>query len=125
LLQEIHFLDINPNGEPQLSMSTYTDITYMKTNNNLNLYIGKYHPNGQYQIENHFTYPPKPKELNLSNKELKILKLNSEGFLSKHIAEKLNISFHTVNTHRRNMLKKTGTYTSSKLVKLARDNGMI
>lgn len=125
LLQEVRFLETSSNGEPQLSVSTYTDITLIKTNYNLNLYVGRYNSQGLYQIKTHLFYPHVHKGLKLSDKELKILKLISEGFLSKHIAEKLNISFNTVNTHRRNMLKKTGTKTSSELVKLARDHGII
>ncbi len=44
---------------------------------------------------------------NLTKRELEIVKLISEGFSSKCIAEKLFISFHTVNTHRQKMIEKT------------------
>lgn len=125
LLQEIHFIEMTPSGKPKLSVSTYTDITFMKLDSFLNLYIGRYNENGQYNIKTHFSYPLEIKKLNLTTKEMEILRLIAEGYLSKHIADQLNISFHTVNTHRRNMLKKTGTRTSSELVTLAKDYGII
>lgn len=42
----------------------------------------------------------------LTRSEKKILKLISEGLTTSSVAEKLFISAHTVNTHRRNILKK-------------------
>ncbi|MGF1639072.1 MAG: response regulator transcription factor [Cyclobacteriaceae bacterium] len=52
-------------------------------------------------------------------------KLISDGFVSKQIAEKLHISFNTVNTHRQNMLTKTNTSNSSELVNYTRQCGII
>ena len=42
-----------------------------------------------------------------------------EEYTTREIAEKLFISFGTVETHRRNMLIKTGTRNTVGLVKLA------
>jgi DNA-binding CsgD family transcriptional regulator len=61
----------------------------------------------------------------LSKRELEILKLVSEGHGSKYIAEKLFISFHTVNTHRQKMIEKTQTRNASGLVQFAICNGLI
>lgn len=41
-----------------------------------------------------------------SKRELEVLRLLSQGYLSKEISEKLFISAHTVNQHRKNILKK-------------------
>ncbi|MDR2010994.1 MAG: LuxR C-terminal-related transcriptional regulator [Bacteroidales bacterium] len=46
------------------------------------------------------------KEMQLSNREKEILLLIRQGFLSKEIADKLNISIYTVNNHRKNILAK-------------------
>lgn len=46
-------------------------------------------------------------KLVLSNREVEILKLISEGFSSKEIAEYLHIAIETVGTHRKNILAKT------------------
>lgn len=44
----------------------------------------------------------------LSDREIEVLVLVAKGFSSKEIADKLNISVHTVNTHRKNITHKTG-----------------
>ncbi|WP_422080586.1 response regulator transcription factor [Ulvibacterium sp.] len=46
-------------------------------------------------------------KLTISNREAEILKLVSEGFGSKEIADYLHISLDTVRTHRKNILTKT------------------
>jgi hypothetical protein len=43
-----------------------------------------------------------------SGREFEIIRLVESGLSSEQIAEKLFLSVHTVNTHRRNILKKTG-----------------
>ncbi len=49
------------------------------------------------------------KSLNeLSERELEILRMISEGYKSKEIASMLNITYDTVRTHRNNILKRKG-----------------
>lgn len=52
----------------------------------------------------------------LTRRELQITKLIIEGFTNKEIATKLNISFNTVRTHHRNILKKTNSKCINSLV---------
>ena len=52
----------------------------------------------------------------LSVREFEIIKLIEKGQSSKQIADKLFLSVYTVNTHRRNILKKTGKATISDLI---------
>lgn len=47
-----------------------------------------------------------PAERLLTKREIEILKLIRQGFLSKEIAYKLNLSIYTVNNHRKNILAK-------------------
>ncbi|MES2680136.1 MAG: response regulator transcription factor [Bacteroidota bacterium] len=44
--------------------------------------------------------------INLSEREIEILKLIVKGHSSKEISELINVSIHTVNTHRKNMFRK-------------------
>ena len=44
----------------------------------------------------------------LTHREFEIIKMISKGLSSDQIAEKIFVSVHTVNTHRRNILGKTG-----------------
>ncbi|MEZ4875486.1 MAG: response regulator transcription factor [Flavobacteriaceae bacterium] len=55
----------------------------------------------------------------LSRREKEILTLILEEFTTQEIAEKLFISFGTVETHRRNMLIKTGARNTAGLVRIA------
>jgi len=52
----------------------------------------------------------------LSDREFEIVKLIADGLTSDQIADKIFLSVHTVNTHRRNILNKTGMNTISELI---------
>lgn len=66
-----------------------------------------------------------PVNINLSERELEVLKLICEGFSNNEIAEKLFISAHTVDGHRRNLIAKTGVKNAPNLVLFALKNGLI
>ena len=52
----------------------------------------------------------------LSKREVKILELVAKGLTSEKIGEALAIAKSTVQTHRRNMLRKTGIANTQELV---------
>jgi DNA-binding CsgD family transcriptional regulator len=60
-----------------------------------------------------------------SRREREIIKFLAEGFSSRQVAEKLNVSEFTVSTHRRNMLKKTRLSNTRALVRFALNHGLI
>lgn len=60
-----------------------------------------------------------------SSRELSILKLLARGHGSKEIADELSISFFTVETHRKNLLKKYNVKTSAELACFATSKGWI
>ncbi len=64
-------------------------------------------------------------EATISRREQEILFFISQGFTSKRIACELNLSQHTVNTHRRNMMRKTGAGSTVDLLIYAATNGLI
>ena len=53
---------------------------------------------------------------NISEREVEIVHLLSMGYNSKEIGEMLYISEHTVNTHRRNMVRKLDLKNSYQLI---------
>jgi DNA-binding CsgD family transcriptional regulator len=61
----------------------------------------------------------------LSEREMEIIKLVEKGMSSKQIAEKLFLSVFTVNTHRANMLEKTGKATISDLIYELKEQGLL
>ena len=56
------------------------------------------------------------KEETISKQELKILQLVAMGFTSEKIGASLAIAKTTMQTHRRNMLRKTGFNNTQQLV---------
>ena len=60
-----------------------------------------------------------------SPREKQVLVLMLEGMLSKEICVSLNISKHTVDTHRKNMLEKSKAKSISELIKKSLLNGWV
>lgn len=52
----------------------------------------------------------------ISERELEILQLVAQGLTTKQIAEKIHLSFHTVMTHRKNMMSKLGLNNTAGLI---------
>ena len=68
---------------------------------------------------------PTPEVSSLSSREREILRLISRGKLSKEIADQLNISVHTVNTHRQHILEKLNADNSMEAVRYASARGLL
>lgn len=70
-----------------------------------------------------------PNEIKLDSKltkrECQVIQLLAQGYSSKQIACKFNISVHTVTTHRKKMLEKTNSKNTSGLVQMAISKGWI
>ncbi|MFM7309907.1 MAG: LuxR C-terminal-related transcriptional regulator, partial [Flavobacteriales bacterium] len=61
----------------------------------------------------------------LSERELEIISLIAEGFTNNQIAEKLFLSPHTVNTHRKNILQKLGANNTAAIVMYAVKSNLV
>ena len=57
--------------------------------------------------------------LNVSEREMEIIKLIAEGYSNKEVADKLFLSTHTVTTHRKNIMNKLGVNNTAGLVLFA------
>lgn len=60
----------------------------------------------------------------ITNREKQIVKYFANGFKTREIAEMLGLSFHTVNNHRKNILKKLELKNLAALVNFAVENGL-
>jgi DNA-binding NarL/FixJ family response regulator len=63
--------------------------------------------------------------LNLTPREIEILRLIADGLSNKQIAEKLNLSFYTVKNHVHNILEKLRLTNRSELVHFALLKGLV
>ncbi|NQU81657.1 MAG: response regulator transcription factor [Bacteroidetes bacterium] len=61
----------------------------------------------------------------LTKKEFEIIRLIAQGLTTKEIAAKDFLSVHTVNTHRKNILKKLGINSTSELIMYAVKTGIV
>jgi DNA-binding NarL/FixJ family response regulator len=61
----------------------------------------------------------------LTEREVEILKLIGEEFSSQEIAEKLFLSFHTIESHRANLMSKAGVKNTAGLIKWATENDFL
>jgi DNA-binding CsgD family transcriptional regulator len=102
----ISFIDLSPDQEEYEGVKTQL----------LNFKTGKIIPLNQNQI---------PIQIELTKRELEILKLVKDGFLSKEISDKLAISVHTVNTHRQRLLEKLGANNSIEAIVFASKLGLL
>lgn len=61
----------------------------------------------------------------LSEREIEIIRLIAGGYTTKEIADSLYRSFHTISTHRKNIMKKLGINSTSELLIYAINTGLI
>ena len=71
--------------------------------------------------QNNYSSNPLP----LSARELEIVQLIAQGLVAKEIGRKLNLSTHTVYTHRKNIMEKLKLRRSSELVLYAVNKGLL
>lgn len=64
-------------------------------------------------------------DVQLTKRETEIIKMIAEELTNGEIAEKLNISIRTVDTHRRNLLQKLDVKNTAGLVRYALQNGLL
>lgn len=63
--------------------------------------------------------------LGITDRELDIIRLISEGLSNKLIADKLDLSTHTVNTHRKNIMAKLNIPNTAGIVMFAVKNNLL
>ena len=68
---------------------------------------------------------PKPKAVQFTKREKDVLRLIVDEHTTSEISAKLNIANSTVETHRRNLIEKTGVKSSLGLVRYAIENGHV
>lgn len=124
ILQQIVTIQSDADGAVLRTFVVHTDISHLKKDNRMVLsFIG---------LDDEPSYidvgPAQrlvPFKGILTRREMEILKLLAQNRTSQQIADLLHISCATVSTHRKNMLRKTGTSTVLELVQLALHKGWL
>ncbi|HEX8331001.1 MAG TPA: helix-turn-helix transcriptional regulator [Segetibacter sp.] len=123
VLQQTVCVETDDTGQPALFLSYGHDITSLKKEDTSNLVIKSaeriFHWN--YNFDKQQIEEVKP----ISPQEMKVLELLNQGRDTKKIAAELFISPLTVDTHRRNLLKKTNCVDTTALVTYAKIVGIL
>jgi len=77
------------------------------------------------QITQNSNKPEKSDDIELSKREIDVLVAVAKGMMNKEIADEMNISIHTVISHRKNITRKTGIKSVSGLTVYALLNNLI
>jgi hypothetical protein len=120
LIQCLFFYCPNPWNTVYL-LHVSTDISwYKKIKHGFHYYLG--------DDLSYFRYPDEKMLMEgniFSKREFEIIKLIHKGLSSEQIAEKLFLSKNTVNTHRKNILDKSGKEHMSDLIYYLQESGLI
>jgi len=106
---------------PVLNLKVFFEIADIKADETIVLTIFRHSPEHGYQKIWTKTYS-NDKNPALSARELEIISLCHQGLSSKMIAEKLNLSIHTIKNHKRNCMAKTNTHNISELIHVCIQN---
>lgn len=75
------------------------------------------------------SFSPQPKNdcepTSLTERETEVTILIAKAFTNKEIAEQLNLSVHTISTHRKNILRKLNVHSASALTRYAIHAGLL
>lgn len=123
ILEQNSVLQVDNSGNISHILGVCSDITNWKKNECMVASIISLEDNATYLCTTEDT--EFKHQSVLSKREKEIIKLIADGYNSKSIADKLFISFHTVNTHRHNIFEKTHKNNASGLVQFAINSGLI
>jgi DNA-binding NarL/FixJ family response regulator len=76
------------------------------------------------QFTTYLTQQKNKAEKILTPREIEIVQLLAKEYTNEKIANELNISFRTVETHRKNIMQKTKSHNLAGLLKFAYDQGI-
>lgn len=120
VLAQLSLRSVNEFGMPVLLLGVFSQLNIDQyLGQDFKLYLSENGVTTKVLLDEHLSSNP------LTNKEMDVMQLIAQGFSSKEIAVKFNISKHTVDTHRRKVLKKLDVSNSIEAVIYCRSVGWI
>jgi DNA-binding CsgD family transcriptional regulator len=125
VLEEVIGLKLDENGKITHALKYFTEISRISYSNEIILAILDDKEEGNQKFytfdleEKQVKGSAKTENYSLTKRELEILRLASSGATSKEIANKLQVSPHTINKHRENMMRKTGSRSINEVISFA------
>lgn len=121
ILRQTIVHEFNEQGQLASNLSILTDITDLNPSKEIQWSVV-----GSEEIKNWLREELRNKNsIDFTNRELQVLEQLAEGKSSNEIAKELYLSKHTVDTHRRNLLKKSNCHNSVELVAFGKLHGLV
>jgi DNA-binding CsgD family transcriptional regulator len=124
-LVDTNIIEVDENGFPVRTLITCTNIHQFKKDDTIYYNMLKKNHEGIYEVIFEGTENNTKTEYQLTQRELQIISLISQGYTNKEIAEMLYISVETAKTHRKNLLKKTHCKGTAELANFAFSRGLL
>jgi DNA-binding CsgD family transcriptional regulator len=123
ILQQALVLETDASGFPLVYISYVQDISHLKKVDSGNLVIKA--PQETLLYNYNFDTSNLELSMKITKQEKRVLRLLSDGKTTQDIAQIISASPHTVDTHRRNLLRKTNCLNTTALVSYARITGLM
>ena len=124
LIEYVYFLEVDDNDHPSLLLGNVMTSNTIQSRP-IKAAMKAFRPNEVVETLFSKTYGKEISCYELTKRELDILRNLATGKTSKQIGTQLFISPHTVDTHRRNLLKKLSCSSVVELAQIAFRNGLL
>lgn len=121
IVQNTTPLVFDTDGKPIIGLAHYT-VLHPNIKMDITASTKLLNSNNEYETIYFNNFSQKLLNEGISNRERDIIRLLVLNYTSKDISTKLNISSHTVDTHRRNILKKLKISSTGELVGMLKNN---
>ncbi|WP_204345383.1 LuxR C-terminal-related transcriptional regulator [Psychroserpens algicola] len=121
IIQNTTPLAFDTDGKPIIGLAHYT-ILHPNINMEITASAKLLNDQNEYETIYFNNFSQKLLSEGISNRERDVIRLLLLDYSSKIISEKLNISPHTVDTHRRNILKKLKVSSTGELIGMLKRN---
>lgn len=121
IVQNTTPLEFDKENKPIIGLAHYT-VIHPKVNLQVCASAKLLNSNNEYETKYYGNFSQKLLSNGISNRERDIIRLLVLNYSSKAIAEKLSISPNTVDTHRRNILKKLNISSTGELIGMLKFN---
>ncbi len=121
LIQNTTPLALDSQGKPIIGLAHYT-VLHSDIKMDISASAKLLNDQNEYETIYFNNYGQKLLSEGISNRERDVVRLLVLDFSSKEISQKLNISSHTVDTHRRNILKKLNISSTGELIGMLKMN---
>ncbi|WP_375234906.1 LuxR C-terminal-related transcriptional regulator [Winogradskyella sp.] len=121
IVQNTTPLAFDNTGKPIIGLAHYT-VLHQDIVMDISASAKLLNVNNEYETVFFNTYSQKLLSAGISHRERDVIRLLVQNLSSKEISARLNISSHTVDTHRRNILKKLNISSTGELVGMLKIN---